>query len=67
MGILDHAPRSASILVAENALCFSINHHAIEKLKEDLAEVAFILMRNMNYLFSERLRIASSVIAELEQ
>lgn len=67
MGLLDGSPRSATIKASRDSICFSIDALKLSELEVQRPHIAFTLMRNMNQIFAQRLRVASDIISELER
>ncbi|MCP5368935.1 MAG: SLC26A/SulP transporter family protein [Hyphomicrobiales bacterium] len=67
MGLIDGAPRSATVLAVRDSACFSIDATGLAKLEADHPDAVLVLMRNLSRLFADRLRMANGMISELEQ
>lgn len=64
MGLLDHQPRSASIVAIEPTRCYWIAAADFERLTTQHAEIAFKLMTAVSITFAERLRAITTTLAE---
>ncbi|MBO6947127.1 MAG: SLC26A/SulP transporter family protein [Rhodospirillales bacterium] len=67
MGLLDGGARSASVIAVEPSACFSINADSFADLQRDMPDVALVLMHNLARQFANRLRLANTMISELER
>jgi len=67
MGLIDGAPRSARVKAVERSVCLSIDAPSFARLERAHPGIALILLRNVSRQFADRLRVANSMIAELEQ
>lgn len=67
MGLIDGAPRSARVKAVQRSVCLSIDAPSFARLELAHPDIALILMRNVSRQFADRLRVANSMIAELEQ
>ncbi|MEQ9346362.1 MAG: SulP family inorganic anion transporter [Thalassospira sp.] len=65
--VLDGAPRSATIVAATDALCLSIERTEFAALRDTHQDVATILLLNLSKVFAGRLRLANTMMSELEQ
>ncbi|WP_417830613.1 SLC26A/SulP transporter family protein [Thalassospira sp.] len=65
--VLDGAPRSATIVAATNALCLSIERTDFTSLRKAHEDIATILFLNLSKVFARRLRLANTMMSELEQ
>lgn len=66
MALMDHEIRSASVVALEPACCLEMTRQGFQTLCGEHPEIALILMQNLSFQFSERLRNANIMIAELE-
>jgi CRP-like cAMP-binding protein len=64
MGLLDHKPRSASIVAVEPTRCYWIAAADFERLTTQHADIAFKLMTAGSITFAERLRAITITLAE---
>ena len=64
MGLLDHKPRSASIVAVEPTRCYWIAAADFERLTMQHADIAFKLMTAVSIAFAERLRAITITLAE---
>lgn len=67
LALLDGGNRSATVTAVERSICFSIDRPAFSKMERDHPALALVLLENLNRLISDRLRIANTMISELEQ
>ncbi len=67
MALLDGAPRSANIVASTCAICLTITRSQFEALESQHPDLVLVLMKNLNRQFADRLRIANTMISELEQ
>ena len=67
MALLDGAPRSANIVASTRAICLTITRSQFEALESQHPDLVLVLMKNLNRQFADRLRIANTMISELEQ
>jgi MFS superfamily sulfate permease-like transporter/CRP-like cAMP-binding protein len=66
MAVLDAKPRAASVVAAEDTICYRLSITEFEHIKSYQHEIALKLMNNICQMFSERIRSANTMIAELE-
>ncbi|NQU59808.1 MAG: SLC26A/SulP transporter family protein [Rhodospirillales bacterium] len=66
MAILDNKPRAASIVAAEDTVCYRLSVGDFEKLKESKYEIALKLFANICAMLSGRIRAANTMVTELE-
>ena len=64
MGLLDHRPRSASIVAIEPTRCYWIAAADFERLTTQHPDIAFKLMTAVSITFAERLRAITTTLAE---
>jgi hypothetical protein len=67
MALLDDKPRAASVVAAEDSICYRLDVRKFEQIKESHPEAAPKLFNNCCKMFSERMRAANTMIAELEK
>ena len=67
VGLIDRAPRSASVVATRDSTCFSIDAERFETLRAERPDLVAILLLNLSRLFATRLRTANIMISELEQ
>ncbi len=67
MGLLDGGVRSASVKAVRTSACYSIDAENFQHLQTEMPEVALILFTNLARQFANRLRLANTMISELEQ
>ncbi|MBX2830582.1 MAG: cyclic nucleotide-binding domain-containing protein [Rhodospirillales bacterium] len=65
--LLDGSPRSATIVAATDALCLSIERNEFAALQKTHQDIATILLLNLSKIFASRLRLANTMMSELEQ
>ena len=66
IALLDDKPRSANVEAAEETECYSLSRESFEIIKKEHPEIGFSLMKNINMIIVNRLRIADQMIEELE-
>lgn len=66
MAYLDPMPRSATITAVEDCVCYSLTAAQLARLVSDEPRIAITLFKNMNLIFTKRLRAANLAIMELE-
>ncbi|HEY9080666.1 cyclic nucleotide-binding domain-containing protein [Magnetovibrio sp.] len=67
MGLIDGAPRSASVTASRDCICYSIDVENYARLQTQSPDLVVKLMGNVSRQFSSRLRVANIMIAELDQ
>lgn len=67
MGLIDGAPRSATVVATERSVCFSIDWARFDELQQRQPELVHLMMRTLTRQFATRLRVANNLISELEQ
>ena len=67
VGLIDRAPRSASVVATRDSTCFSIDADNFETLRAERPDLVAVLLLNLSRLFAARLRTANIMISELEQ
>jgi len=67
MGLLDGAPRSASVTASRDCICYSIDAGRYADLQAQNPDIVATLLGNVSRQFSTRLRVANIMIAELDQ
>ena len=67
MGLIDGAPRSASVTASRDCICYSIDADNYTKLQAHRPDLVVKLLNNVSRQFSTRLRVANTMIAELDQ
>jgi SulP family sulfate permease len=67
MALLDGGPRSANIVASKRAVCLKVTRQGFEALEARHPDLLLVLMKNLNRQFADRLRIANTMISELEQ
>ena len=67
MGLLDGELRSATVKAVRPSACFSIDAPGFARLQADMPDVALVLLHNLSRQFANRLRLANTMISELEQ
>ena len=67
MGLLDGELRSATVKAVRPSACFSIDAAGFAQLQTDMPDVALVLLHNLSRQFANRLRLANTMISELEQ
>lgn len=67
MAVMNSETRSATVNAARHSSCFSIDRENFEILKVEKPEIVIVLMRNLAKLLADRLRMANTMISELEQ
>lgn len=66
IALLDDKPRSANVEAADETECYSLSRDNFEIIKKEHPEIGFSLMKNINMVIVNRLRIADQMIEELE-
>ncbi len=67
MAVLDAQPRAASVVATEHTICYRLDTSAFERIKAMHHETALQLFNNICLMFSDRIRSANAMIAELEK
>jgi len=67
MGLLDGAPRSASVTASRDSVCYAIYAGQYADLQAHNPDLVATLLGNVSRQFSSRLRVANIMIAELDQ
>jgi len=67
MGLLDGAPRSASVTASRDCVCYCIDANRYGDLQAQNPDIVATLLGNVSRQFSSRLRVANIMIAELDQ
>lgn len=67
MGVIDGAPRSATVTASRNSLCYAIDAETYAKLQTQHPKLVMTLLGNISRQFSSRLRVANIMISELDQ
>ncbi|MDA1089246.1 MAG: SulP family inorganic anion transporter [Proteobacteria bacterium] len=67
MALLDNKPRAASVVAAQDTICYRLGIDAFERLKKADYEIALKLFNNICIMFSQRLRSSNAMITELEK
>ena len=67
MGLLDGAPRSASVTASRDSVCYAIDAELYADLQAQNPDLVATLLGNVSRQFSSRLRVANIMIAELDQ
>ena len=66
IALLDDKPRSANVEAAEETVCYCLSRDSFENIKKSHPTIGFSLLKNINLVIMNRLRIADSMIKELE-
>jgi anti-anti-sigma factor len=66
IALLDDKPRSANVEAVEETVCYKLSRDNFETLKKKHPNIVFSLMKNINLVIVNRLRIADQMIEELE-
>lgn len=67
MAMLDGQPRSADVVATEASLCVGLDAEGYAAIRANEPELALKLTANLCRLFADRLRLANTMIAELER
>lgn len=67
IGLLDGAPRSASMTASRDCICYSIDADRYGDLQAQKPDIMATLLGKVSRQFSNRLRVANIMIAELDQ
>ncbi len=67
MALTDGSPRSASVVSVGRSRCYSISRESFSALEREHPAIVLTLVKNLNLQLSARLRIANTMISELEQ
>lgn len=67
MAMLDGQPRSADVVAIEKARCVGLDAAGFAEIRSQAPELALKLTANLCRLFADRLRLANTMIAELER
>ncbi len=67
MAVLDTRPRAASVIAAEDSICYRLGIDAFESIKQKHQNTALRLFNNICLMFSDRIRSANTMISELEK
>lgn len=67
MGLIDGETRSASVIATRPSACLAIDHQGFAALQRTHPEMVTTLLRNLSRQFSARLRLANTMISELER
>lgn len=67
VGVLDGAPRSATVTMTHSSTCLSIDAAKFHTLQTQHPDIVAVLLLNLSRTFANRLRLANIMISELEQ
>lgn len=67
VGVLDGAPRSATVTLAQPCTCLSLDSKNFRTLQASHPDIVAVLLLNLSRTFANRLRLANIMISELEQ
>jgi len=67
MAVLDNRPRAASVVATKPTICYRLASADFEEIKANHGETALKLFNNICLMFSDRIRHANALIAELEK
>jgi len=67
MGMINETSRSTSVIADQDVSCFILSRDAFQKLVDERSDIVTIVLINMMREMSNRLRVTSTQVSELEQ
>jgi len=67
MGMINETARSTSVIADQDVSCFVLSRDAFHRLVDERSDIVTVLLMNMMQEMSNRLRITSAQVSELEQ